>query len=173
MVGRTEGQGQLYKTLVNVDGTDLSNCLYSDLDLWLPPFLPVKDSSVKWLRTQTLEPDCLGLDSSSAIYLLGVCVCVCVCVCHTHRGHGSLFFELFMTQFPHLYVGDTTKTNIWSCEDWVKPFGTKLGTQEGVCCYYKHGSWSVLISPQCWIARKTGLEMKSWRALSPQAIRNH
>ena len=93
MVGRTEGQGQLYKTLVNVDGTDLSNCLYSDLDLWLPPFLPVKDSSVKWLRTQTLEPDCLGLDSSSAIYLLGVCVCVCVCVYATHieaTGHYSL-----------------------------------------------------------------------------------
>ena len=84
-------KGPVVYNTVNIEGIDLS--LYSDLDLWLPPFLPVKDSSVKWLRTQTLEPDCLGLDSSSAIYLLGVCVCVCVCVCATHieaMGHYSL-----------------------------------------------------------------------------------
>ena len=117
-------KGPVVYNTVNIEGIDLS--LYSDLDLWLPPFLPVKDSSVKWLRTQTLEPDCLGLDSSSAIYLLGVCVCVCVCVRHTHRGHGSLFLELFMTQFPHLYVGHTTKLTYGVVKVELSPLALSL-----------------------------------------------
>ena len=29
-------------------------------------------------NTDSTEPDCLGLDSSFAIYLLGVCECECV-----------------------------------------------------------------------------------------------
>ena len=38
-----------------------------------------------------------------------------MCVCATHIE--AMGLELFMTQFPHLHVGDITKTNIWSRED--------------------------------------------------------